>query len=110
VRQALEQRTGLEMFESSNTFERMTQPLKELMALVRATDLQHGGNPVARWHADSLEVKSPRDDPDRMRPVKPERHAGAKRIDAMAALLHALEARLMVQTPALTPGIAMIEL
>lgn len=109
VRQEIERRTGMEMHESSTTYERMTQPLKELVARLKTeqqqraddvpiaerTGFAHGGNPVARWMADALEVTSPRGDPDRSRPVKPDRQASGKRIDGMVALLHALEGDLM---------------
>src|SRR5207237_1767414 len=40
----------------------MSEPMKELMRLVKGGELNHGGNPVARWNADSVEVK--RDDAD----------------------------------------------
>lgn len=94
VRQEIEKRTGLEMVESDTTYTRMTQPMKELSSLIQSRKLKHGGNPVARWHADSLEAKSPRDDPDRIRPVKPDRNKSGKRIDGMAALLLAIDGRL----------------
>lgn len=58
--------------------------LKEMMRLVKAGRLCHGGHPVARWNADSVEVK--RDDQDRIKIVKPERGASGKRIDGIAAL------------------------
>lgn len=94
VRQRVEQRTGLEMFEADTTFSHMTLPMKELLALAKSRGLAHGGNPVARWMADSLEAKSPADDPDRLRPVKPERHKSGKRIDGMVTLLLAIKGRL----------------
>lgn len=94
VRQALEDRTGLDMFESSTTYERMTQPMKELVRALKAVELNHAGNPVARWMADALEAKSPTDDPERTRPVKPDRMKVGKRIDGMVSLLLALDGRL----------------
>lgn len=94
VRQAIEERVALEMFESSTTYERMTQPMKELLRAVKARELNHAGNPVARWQADCLEAKSPTDDPERMRPVKPDRQKAGKRIDGMVSLLLALDGRL----------------
>jgi phage terminase large subunit-like protein len=97
VRQAIEARTGLDvMHESSTTYERMTQPMKELMRALKAGELNHAGNPVARWMADCLEAKSPSDDPDRVRPVKPDRGQSGKRIDGMVTLLLALDGRLTV--------------
>ncbi|MCZ7414303.1 terminase large subunit [Streptomyces sp. WMMC897] len=91
VRQAIVNRTGLEMIESDTTYQRMTGPMGELMRRLKARELTHFGNPVAQWMADALECKSPRDDPDRIRPVKPDRGKSGKRIDGMPALLFALD-------------------
>lgn len=54
--------------------------------------LNHGGHPVARWNADSAEIR--RDDGDRIRLVKPDREATGKRIDGLAALANALKVEL----------------
>jgi phage terminase large subunit-like protein len=62
--------------------------LKELMRLVKAKQLRHGGHPVARYCADSAEVR--RDDMDRIKLVKPDRHASGKRIDGLAAAGNAI--------------------
>jgi phage terminase large subunit-like protein len=91
VRQELERRTGLELFESSTTYEKMTAPMQELMRVLRARELNHGGNPVAAWMASNLAAKYPRDDPDRVRPVKPPRDRSGVRIDGMITLLMALD-------------------
>lgn len=106
VRQEIVSRTGLEMFESGTTYERMTQPMKELMRMLKAHELNHAGNPVARWMADNLEAKTPRDDPERIRPVKPDRGKTGKRIDGMVSLLFAIESSTRVveeQQPAPAP-------
>ena len=108
VRQVIEDHTGLTLVESDTTYQRMTGPMHELMRLLKANELAHGGNPVARWMADNLEAKSPKDDPDRIRPVKPDRNKSGKRIDGMPALLFAIDGRMRVQEPQLTPGIAII--
>ncbi|MDG9703802.1 terminase large subunit [Streptomyces sp. DH37] len=96
VRQAIEDRTGLEMVESNTTFERMTQPMTEMLRLLKTRGITHYGNPVAAWCADNLEAKRPRDDPDRIRPVKPERNKTGKRIDGMPALFFAIDGSLAV--------------
>lgn len=79
----------------------LSEPLKELMRLVQhdaaaeyADDLLlgHGGNPVARWNADSAEVR--RDDQDRIKLVKPDRAKVGKRIDGLAALANAMKVEL----------------
>ena len=94
VRQEIVKRTGLEMFESGTTYERMTPPMKEFMRLLKGRELRHGGNPVARWNAEHLNAKSPSDDPDRIRPVKPDRDKAGKRIDGMPALFFAIDSRM----------------
>ncbi|OII60102.1 hypothetical protein BJP40_00640 [Streptomyces sp. CC53] len=95
VRQAITKRTRLKLVESDTTYLRMTPPMSELMRRLKArppgSELAHFGNPVALWMADSIEKKSPRDDPDRMRPVKPDRDKTGKRIDGMVSLLLAVD-------------------
>ena len=91
VRQAIVKRTRLKMLESDTTYLRMTGPMSELMRRLKADEIRHFGNPVARWMADVVEKKSPRDDPDRQRPVKPDRDKTGKRIDGIPALLFALD-------------------
>jgi len=93
VRQEIETRTGLEMFESDTTYTRMTVPMKELMRLLHENELCTGGNPVSRWMADCVQAKTPVDDPERIRPVKPKRDTD-KRIDGIPALLFAIDGRL----------------
>ncbi|MFD4320120.1 terminase large subunit [Streptomyces sp. NPDC058548] len=91
VRQAVTKRTRLKMVESDTTFTRMTPPMNEFMRGLKAREYVHFGNPVARWMADNLECKSPRDDPDRVRPVKPSRDKTGKRIDGMPAAFFAID-------------------
>src|SRR5438128_98553 len=86
VRQEILRRTGLELLESQTTYERMTAPMQEFMRLLKEAELQHGGHPVLRWMADNLEARSPVGDPDRVRPVKPDRARVGKRIDGMVTL------------------------
>lgn len=104
VRQELEARTGVVFYESSTTYSRMTAPTTELMALLKDRQLRHGGNPVARWHADSLEVKHPSHDASRVRPTKPERHNSGKRVDGMVALIMAIDGRMSSTTRSSAPA------
>jgi len=90
VRQQIEQRTGLSWMPIRNSYVRLTPALNELMRLVKGREFIHGGNPLARWCVDSLEVRHSRDDADLIRPSKPDRQTGGKRIDLIAALLLAL--------------------
>jgi phage terminase large subunit-like protein len=66
----------------------LSESLKELMRLVKSGQFCHGAHPVARWCADSVEVK--RDDQDRIKIVKPDRGASGKRIDGIAAAANAI--------------------
>lgn len=94
VRQEIGKRTGLEMYEMSTTYQHMTIPMNEFMRRLIAREYRHLANPVARWMADCLEAKSPTDDPDRRRPVKPARDKSGKRIDGMVSLFMAEDARM----------------
>lgn len=94
ARQEIENRTNIPMLESQTTYDRMSQPMNELVRMLKAHEMRHGGNPVARWMADCLEAKSPRDDPDRVRPVKPQRGKSGRRIDGMVSLLFAIDGRM----------------
>jgi len=94
VRQEIASRTGLELYESATTYERMTGPMTEFMRMLKAGELRHGGNPVARWNAEHLAAKSPADDPDRIRPVKPNRDKARVRVDGIPALLFAIDGRM----------------
>lgn len=59
--------------------------LKEIMRLVKAGLLAHGGHPVARWNADSAEVRI--NDEERLKLVKPRRaQVTEARVDGLAAL------------------------
>ncbi|MFH0914821.1 MAG: terminase TerL endonuclease subunit, partial [bacterium] len=93
VRQEVEKRTGLEMYEMATTYTHMTIPMGEFMRRLQEREYRHLANPVARWMADCLEAKSPVDDPDRVRPVKPARDKSGKRIDGLVALFMAEDAR-----------------
>lgn len=94
VRQEIEKRTRLTTVESNTTYQRMTPPMGEFMRGLKAGEYAHYGNPVARWMADNLECKSPTDDPDRIRPVKPNRDKTGKRIDGLPALFFAIDGQM----------------
>lgn len=97
TRQWIEAR-GLTVFPVRQTFQGLSGAMKELMRLAQMARLRHGGDPVARWNADSIEVRQ--DDNENIRPVKPERKKSGKRIDGMVALALALAAWLRYQEEA----------
>lgn len=87
VIQEIEKRTGVkEIVTYTNTYQRMTPGMTELMGLVKTGKLAHHGNPVARACFDSVEVRKAPYDPELIRPHKPERNASGTRVDAVPAL------------------------
>lgn len=67
----------------------LSEPIKEVMRLVKSGNLRHGGNPVARWNVLSTEVKQ--DSRERYELIKPVRGRSAARIDGTAALVFAID-------------------
>lgn len=80
---------GLNVVEFGQGFASMNSPTQELMRLVLAKRLRHGGNPVLDWQADCMSVKS--DPAGNLKPSKPDRRSSSKRIDGMVALIMALD-------------------
>lgn len=80
---------GLEVTPIPQTFLGLSPAAKELERLVLAHRLRHGGHPILRWHADSVEVLS--DGQDNIKPVKPDRQKSTRRIDGIAALVMAID-------------------
>jgi phage terminase large subunit-like protein len=64
-------------------------PTKELLSMVLSKKIRHGGNPVLRWMADSMEVKQ--DPAGNIKPAKPDRGKSGKRIDGIVALIMAVD-------------------
>jgi phage terminase large subunit-like protein len=84
VRQELQRRLGkIPMVSNEPTYAGMTIPLKELMALTTTRAWHHHGNPVAAFCFDSIEVRRAPENPELIKPVKPDRRPDQKRIDAV---------------------------
>lgn len=96
---------GWDMVPVRQGYGSLSAPTKLLERRVAQQRLVHGGHPVLRWMADSLHVRS--DDNDNVRPVKPDRHRSAKRIDGMVALINALFCWQRYE-PAVTPRVRKI--
>jgi phage terminase large subunit-like protein len=84
ISQAL-QDDGFEMVEFGQGFASMSAPTRELMRLVLAGQIGHGGHPVLRWMADNLVVES-----DAAGNLKPNKRKSRQKIDGMVALIMAL--------------------
>jgi phage terminase large subunit-like protein len=66
-------------------FSSQSTPTKELMNLLLAGKVRHGGNPVLRWMASNVAVEE-----DAAGNLKPSRRKSAERIDGIVALINAL--------------------
>ena len=80
-------------------FASLSYPSKELEACVRAGTLDHGGNPMLEWMAESVEVKS--DPSGNIRPCRPV-HGSAEKIDGIASLVNALCVATLAADPELS--------
>lgn len=76
---------GLMMVEMRQGFASLSGPSKELLRLVLAGNLVHGGNPVLRWMADGVSARQ-----DAAGNVKPDKAKSSNRIDGIVATVMAL--------------------
>lgn len=97
VMQEIYDRTGLEGRAVNQTYDGLSEGMNEVMRLTKAQKLRHHANPVMRWNADSAEAKSPSDNPDLVRIVKPDRARSGKRVDGMVTLVMAVSGWLASQ-------------
>lgn len=77
---------GFVLAQFGQGYASMSPPTKELLNLVLSERLEHGGNPVLRWMADSMVVKQ-----DPAGNVKPDKSKSTQRIDGMVALIMAID-------------------
>ena len=73
-------------------FASLSAPTKELLALVLAGRLRHGGNPVLRWMADNVMVAT-----DPAGNLKPDKGKSTQRIDGIAAIVTALSRAILAE-------------
>ena len=81
---------GFQVVEIRQGFQTLSAPTKELERLIRAQLLEHGGNPVLRWNASNVSVRT-----DPAGNLKPDKERSIEKIDGITALVNAL-ARAMV--------------
>jgi len=84
---------GIEVAEIRQGFRSMSEPMKQLGALVSGRKLRHGGHPVLRWMASNMVV---RQDPNGN--LAPDKGKATERIDGIVALVMGL-GRSMVAEP-----------
>jgi phage terminase large subunit-like protein len=77
---------GFEMVQFGQGFASMSAPTKELMRLVLARGIHHGGHPILRWNADNVVVRM-----DPAGNLKPDKEKSVEKIDGIVALIMALD-------------------
>jgi phage terminase large subunit-like protein len=77
---------GVDVVPVRQGFATMSEPTKELLNLVLAKRIRHGGNPVLRWMASNMVVKL-----DPAGNLKPDKSKSTEKIDGIVALITALD-------------------
>jgi len=87
VRQTLQGLLGrrIPFVANEPTLVGMTVPMRELMALTLTRGIAHHANPVADFCFGAVEVRRAVDNPDLVKPVKPQRGPKEARIDAVVS-------------------------
>ena len=80
---------GLQMVETRQGFGTLSAPAKELEVRVKGRRFRHGGNPVLRWMAANVAIRS-----DAAANIKPDKEKSTEKIDGIVAAVMALD-RLM---------------
>jgi phage terminase large subunit-like protein len=81
-----------DIFAYDNQFTNMSDGMHRIFDMVMDGQFRWHGNPLARFCFDAAEAKYKLDDPDQIKPVKPDRLIAAKRIDAVPAAVMAVNA------------------
>jgi phage terminase large subunit-like protein len=76
---------GFDIVAFGQGFKDMSAPTKQLLALVTAGRLAHGGNPVLRWMASVMATET-----DAAGNLKPSKKKSTERIDGMVAAVEAV--------------------
>lgn len=80
------QEGGVEVVPFGQGFASMSPPTKELLNLVLAKRIRHGGHPVLRWMADNMVVRQ-----DPAGNLKPDKSKSSEKIDGMVALIEGID-------------------
>lgn len=84
---------GFPLIQMGQGFASMSGPTKELLRLIAAGLYRHGGNPLIRWQAGNLIVRS-----DAAGNLKPDKARSADKIDSLVAAIMALDRAIRHQT------------
>lgn len=79
------QEMGFKVVEVRQGARSLSEPMKLLEALVLEKQITHGGNPVLRWMASNIAVRS---DPNEN--IAPDKEKSSERIDGIVALIMAM--------------------
>jgi len=77
---------GVTIVPFGQGFSSMSQPTKDLETLVLQRKINHGGNPVLRWMADNMVVRT-----DPAGGKKPDKEKSTEKIDGMVGLIMGLD-------------------
>jgi phage terminase large subunit-like protein len=80
---------GIDVVDIGQGFASMSAPSKRLQELVLSRHLVHTGHPVLRWNVDCCTVRQ--DPAGQIKPEKPDRLRGSKRIDGVVAAVMAID-------------------
>jgi phage terminase large subunit-like protein len=80
---------GFPVLEVLQNYTHLSEPAQIVEALIKAHRITHGGHRTLRNHVENVAIKT--DDAGRIRPVKPKKLAGKKRIDGVVALIMAVK-------------------
>lgn len=72
---------GMSVMEVLQNYSHLSEPSQVTEALIKGGRVIHGGHRTLRNHVENVTVKT--DDAGRIRPVKPKKNAGRKRIDGV---------------------------
>jgi phage terminase large subunit-like protein len=86
---------GWPLIQVGQGYATMSAPTVELLRLVRAGLLRHGGNPVARWQAGNVVTRA-----DPAGNLKLDKQRSAEKIDGLVAAVMALDRALRWEGPA----------
>jgi phage terminase large subunit-like protein len=76
---------GLKLIEVRQGYKTLSEPMKELMALVLKKAVEHFGNPVLSWNASNVAAEQ-----DPAGNIKPDKERSREKIDGIVALIMAL--------------------
>jgi len=83
---------GKKLIQFGQGFQSMSAPTKELLNLVLSRKIEHRNNPVLKWMADNMIVRT-----DPAGNIKPDKGKSSEKIDGMVALIMGLDRALRHQ-------------